>query len=158
MKRVTIIMKGIKMKTEYESEKPSIKSSSHGHGQCEIYGCPRMGQIYTTGWNCRYHHGVEGGRLASITTILRNHQSEIDWYEKVLASTITGFDMGMVGAAAPDSLKVLQNETFSEYKLRLEKYVDSLLHSRELATPRVMPLLDRKSQAAGEVDMDAIFG
>jgi len=101
-----------------------------GHGSCEVYGCPRAGHIYTAGWNCRYHHGKSGQSLARTTLALKNHASEINWYEVVLNATVTDFGMGDIAKDAPGSLHVLPNETLKEYRARMERHINNLFEPK----------------------------
>jgi len=107
-------------------DKPAPRAKLGG-GPCEIYGCPWHGQIYTTGWNCRYHHGKGGSSLARITLALKNHAKDFHWYEFVLTRTLVDFVVGEVEKKAPSHLRVLPNETFRDYRARMKKHIDGLL-------------------------------
>ena len=117
--------------------------------RCAIYGCPRMGTLYSGNWNCRYHYGVSGERLAKVTARIKNHELEIDWYEHILQSTVVDYLMGEVDCSelqqtegdkgnqwvkkrkllilAPDGMQPLPQEEFSDYRKRMAKYIGTLL-------------------------------
>lgn len=101
--------------------------SNGGHGPCEVYGCPKEGHIYTGKWNCRYHHGKSGERLARITSILNNHEYLFKWHEKLLQSTIVDFDIGDIANRAPRGLEVLNGELYVPYKARIKEKIEKLL-------------------------------
>lgn len=112
----------------------STKNNDHeeprktsGHGDCEIYGCPKEGHIYTGKWNCRYHHGKSGESLARITTILNNHEFLFKWHEKLLQSTFVDWDIGDIAKRAPRGLEVLNGENYVPYKARISQQIEKLL-------------------------------
>lgn len=113
-------------KLKFELDAPEDKPRDK-QGRCEVYGCPWDGQIYTGGWNCRYHHGKSGSSLAHITLTLRNHPKDFHWYEFVLTRTLVDFAMGEVQKKAPPHLRVLPNETLRDYRNRMKKHIDDLL-------------------------------
>ena len=116
---------------KYESsaeEKPKHNRSEHG--PCEVYGCPRVGTIYTSGWNCRYHHGKNGHSLAYITMTLRNHAYEFDWYDRLLNLNAVDFAMNVMHKNAPSAMNVLPDETYKQYKTRMQKHVEELLQPK----------------------------
>lgn len=101
------------------------RQTKGGHGKCEVFGCQRMGQIHTTNWNCRYHHGRRGDTLADITMLLRNHEREINWYEKVLNMAYHEFEI--MTDNAPTGLQPLQNEKLPAYRVRMGQVIKKLL-------------------------------
>jgi len=117
-------------KLNFNLDTPEDKAAPRarqGHSKCEVYGCPWDGQIYTGGWNCRYHHGKGGSSLTRITLALKNHTRDFRWYEFILNRTLVDFVIGDIEKKAPDHLRVLPNETFKDYRERMKKHIDGLL-------------------------------
>ena len=113
-------------KFKFDLEEPA-NAAQQRHGHCEVYGCPRKASIYTPTANCRYHHGKSGSSLAHITMMLRNHSTDFDWWEYVLAATPVDFLVGDIAKKAPDNLRVFPNEDFKTYKARIKRHVEILL-------------------------------
>jgi hypothetical protein len=101
--------------------------SKSGHDRCAINGCTRDGHIFTGQWNCRYHHGVAGNRLAHVTLMIRNHAQEFDWHEKLLTANAVDFAMGSVARDAPHQLRVLPGEDFYKYRTRVNLHIQALI-------------------------------
>ena len=115
----------------------------HGHRGCEVYGCERKGHIYTFNWNCRYHHGAVGDKLAHITTILRNHEPEINWYELLLYSTEVDWECGDLKARVVRGLEPKEGEKFKPYRERVEEYIHKLIGKNKV-------VIDHKMQASAD--------
>ena len=113
-----------------------------GHGKCVIYGCPRMGHINTGVWNCRYHFNYSGDQLAKVTTVLRNHNADFNWYEETLTWTCVDYEYSKKQNDAPDHLKVFEGENYLDYKKRMAKHIDNLLPIRRAAMKRA-PILSK---------------
>jgi len=118
-----------KYKFSKERAKPmeDKPAKTSGHGPCEVYDCPMPGHIYTSNWNCRYHHGKSGESLSRITKVLRNNDYVFKWHSKLLQSTIVDWDMGYIAKHAPRGLEALQNESYQAYKARIYKQIEVML-------------------------------
>lgn len=122
-----------KMKFNYDkSEKhdEDKKSSETGIHPCEVYGCPRIATIKTNHWNCRYHNLRSGKSLDGITLILKTHEREIDWYEKVINMPYHEYDL--LKANAPLKMMHNQNEDLIKYRVRMTQYISNLLKNPEI--------------------------
>jgi hypothetical protein len=112
-----------KVSTEKE---PEVKGSQDtGKHQCEVFGCPRLATIKTSHWNCRYHNLRAGNALDGITLILKNHEREINWYEKVLNMPYHEYEL--FRGNAPEKMIHLQNEDLIKYRVRMAQYISGLL-------------------------------
>ena len=92
---------------------------------CFAFGCPRLPTIKTGSWACRYHHGRNASNLDGITMILKNHEAEIDWSEKVMNMPFHEFDIFKDNA--PQTMLVMQGEDLIKYRVRTAKYIRELL-------------------------------
>ena len=101
------------------------RQTKNGHGPCEVFGCIRMGHIHTTNWNCRYHHGRKGESLSNITMLIKNHEREINWYEKVLNMAYHEFKI--MAGNAPANMLPIASEELPAYKLRMSLHITQLL-------------------------------
>jgi hypothetical protein len=110
----------------HEQNNENARDDKNLHGMCEVFGCPRWGHIYRTNWNCRYHDGQLGDKLAHITLMLKNHSRKVDWYEHILQTTIVEFELNLYGSA-PQGLEAGYLEGFFHYKQRLQRTIESLL-------------------------------
>ena len=108
------------------NEQDAPKKTS-GHGPCEVYGCPMEGHIYTSNWNCRYHHGKSGESLARITHMLNNHDYAFRWHGKLLQSTIVDWDVGEIARKAPRGFEVKDKESYQDYKKRIYEQIERML-------------------------------
>lgn len=111
-----------------ENAKPE-KRQQLGLGKCEVYGCPRDGHIKAESWNCRYHHNRAGKNLAGITSKLIHHESDVNWYEKVLQATIVDYNEGSLVARAPINMRPEEGEIFVDYRERMKLHINNLLYS-----------------------------
>ena len=113
-------------KGQPESKPKDEKGKGHGH--CEIYGCPRTGHINTNGiWNCRYHYDQASKDLAQITMKLKNHEDEVDWYERLSTATSADYEVGSVKKDAPRHLKPDIDEDFYAYRFRVAQHIHAVL-------------------------------
>lgn len=109
-------------------------SSLTGIHQCEVYGCPRIATIKTGNWNCRYHHGRSGEVVNGVTLLLKNHEAEINWYEKVMKMPYHEYDI--LKGNAPASMQVQAGEDLIKYRVSTEKYIKDLLkHPLSVKSP-----------------------
>lgn len=127
---------------------PETKRTSHGHGKCEVNGCPWPGQIHTDGrWNCRYHFGVSGIKLGHVTLMLINHAAEVNWYEQLLLGTAeVDYACSDLKVRAPAGLEPLRGEIFLGYRKRIEAKITELLKA---SFTKPLPF-DGKTAASGE--------
>lgn len=102
-----------------------------GHGKCAVFGCPRSGHINTGVWNCRYHWNKNGDQLSFITMKLKNHEAEINWYEKLITATVVDYAVKDVHKKALNGLEPLQAETFQDYRERITSHINKLLSMPE---------------------------
>jgi hypothetical protein len=110
-----------KAKNETDNNQPEKKVND----MCEAFGCPRKAQVNTGHWNCRYHSGRNVNVLANITMLLKNHEREIDWYEKVLNMAYHEFDI--LKGNAPPPMMHLAGEDLIKYRVRMAGYINGLL-------------------------------
>lgn len=129
------------------------KKDSNLHGKCEAWGCTRMGHIHTGIWSCRYHFACHGENIAEqlshVTLVLKNHEPEINWYEKLLCFTETEFVCRDLKHLAPVGMEVGIGESFRDYRDRVEKVINGLLYVKVVKSP------DRKKLASGEKKEDS---
>lgn len=123
------------------------KRTTHGHGKCEVNGCPRWGHIHQDGrWNCRYHFVVGGIKLGNVTLMLTSHAEEVNWYEVLLSSSEVDWVCDGLGKRAPVGMEPSKGETFRQYRERIEKYINALLKFEVVKTD----VIDRKILASGD--------
>lgn len=116
-----------KTKFQYsKTEKSETQEERYnGKHQCVIFGCPRIATIEVNNhWNCRYHNLRAGNALDGITMILKNHEREINWYEKVLTMAYHEYDE--MKGNAPASMFHLVNEELIKYRVRMQEYITTL--------------------------------
>jgi hypothetical protein len=129
-------------------EAHETRRSNHGHGRCEVNGCPRWGQVHTDGrWNCRYHYRIAGSKLGHVTLMLTSHAVEVNWLETLMVGTAdVEWSCENLKASAPRGLEANPGEKFRDYKLRIEAHINNLLYG-----PKVRQLThDNKMAAAGD--------
>ena len=112
---------------------------------CHVYGCQRTGTIHSGHWNCRYHYGQVGGKLAGITTALRQYEPEVNWYEVLLTHNSVDWECGDLKKRAPIGMESLPVEFFYDYRRRIEAKVNALLSVKV-----VHQAIDRKKMASGD--------
>lgn len=126
-----------KTKFQYlKTEKSETQEERYnGKHQCVIFGCPRIATIEINNhWNCRYHNLRAGNALDGITLILKNHEREINWYEKVISMPYHEYDLFKNNA--PAKMAVLPSEELIQYRVRMAQYVSTLLkHPDRLKIP-----------------------
>lgn len=104
---------------------PEKKSTLLNCG-CEVWGCNQVGATQSDGrWNCRYHRGVHGDRLASVTLVIKNHPNEIRFLEKLHSLKPYDFDVPAICDEAPYGMKKNEGEAFAVYRGRVQKQLFS---------------------------------
>lgn len=123
-----------KFKYEPSEKQPEQKLNDTGKHQCEVFGCPRLATIKTNHWNCRYHNLRSGDSLDGITLILKNHEREINWHEKVMNMAYHEYDI--MKGNAPENMRHLVNEDLIKYRVRMQQYITTLFkHPARLKIP-----------------------
>jgi len=109
-------------KAPTKSQPESHEEKYNGKHPCIIFGCPRIATIEINNhWNCRYHNLRAGSMLDGITLILKNHEREINWYEKVINMAYHEYDV--LKGNAPASMMHLPNEDLIKYRVRMAQYI-----------------------------------
>lgn len=117
-------------KISNEKQPEQKTSNDTGKHNCEVFGCPRLATIKMAHWNCRYHNLRAGNKLDGITLILKNHEREIDWYEKVLNMPFHEYDL--LKDNAPPTMKYHLNEELIPYRARIIKFISDLFKHPEI--------------------------
>lgn len=137
-----------KKKTTKSENPVDDRTDKNLHGKCEAWGCNRWGHVHTGKWHCRYHFACHGKNIADqlshVTLILKNHEPEFNWYEHLLCSNEVDFVCGDLKRRAPIGMEVEADETFRQYRDRIERVINALL------AVKVVPNIDRKKLASGE--------
>jgi hypothetical protein len=121
-------------KAPIEEQPEKSNSSETGKHQCEVFGCPRLATIKIGNWNCRYHNLRAANALDGITLVLKNHEREINWYEKVLNMPFHEYDLFKNNA--PSTMLPHANEDLIQYRKRISQYVsDMFKHAAGLKIP-----------------------
>jgi len=124
--------------------------AKHRHGKCEAWGCNRMGHVHTGKWHCRYHFACHGKNIAEqlshVTLILKNHEPEINWYEKLLGENDVEWVCGDLKKRIPVGMEAGKDESFKAYRDRIELHINALLSCKVIKAD----VLDRKRLASGE--------
>lgn len=126
------------------------KADKDLHGKCEVWGCNRWGHVHTGKWHCRYHWACHGKNIAEqlnhVTLILKNHGTEINWYENLLSSSEVDWVCDDLSRHAPHGMEPEPKEKFSVYRNRIELKINSLLAFKVIKAD----VIDRKSLASGD--------
>ena len=106
--------------------KEEVKSyNDTGKHDCDVFGCPRLATIKTNHWHCRYHNLRSAEMFDRITLLLKNHEREINWYEKVINMPFHEYEK--FKGNAPQTMLSIVNEDLKDYRVRVAKYVRDLL-------------------------------
>ena len=126
-----------KTKFQYsKTEKSETQEERYnGKHQCVIFGCPRIATIEVNNhWNCQYHNLRAGNALDGITMILKNHEREINWYEKVLTMAYHEYDT--MKDNSPALMLHRENENLIQYRVRMQEYITTLFkHPARMKIP-----------------------
>jgi len=140
--------------TQDESKQVNNDDSQakHCHGKCEAWGCNRWGHVYTGKWHCRYHFACHGKNIAEqlshVTLILKNHEPEVNWYEKLLGENEVEWVCGDLKKIIPVGMEVVKDESFKDYRNRIEKHINGLLTCKVIK----LEVESHKMAAAGDTD------
>lgn len=120
------------------------------HGKCTAWGCTRWGNVRVGKWFCRYHFACHGedmaGQLSYVSKILANHEPEINWLEKLQASSDVDWVCMDLQKRIPAGMECFDGEDFVTYRNRIDCYVNGLLAYKKMRPVQV----SRKMAAAGD--------
>lgn len=127
------------------AKEPDQKTPSNtGNHNCSVFGCPRIATIKMGNWNCRYHNLRAGNMLDGITLVLKNHEREIDWYEKVL--NMPYHEYNIFKGNAPTLMLHHADEELTAYRKRMAQYITGLLkHPETIKIPMTKTYVDFSS-------------
>lgn len=121
-------------KAPSEKQPENKTSNDTGIHECSVFGCQRIATIKTSHWNCRYHNLRAGNKLDGITIIIKNHEREINWYEKVLNMPFHEYDI--LKNNAPAAMLPIANEDLIQYRKRITQYISNMFkHPDRLSIP-----------------------
>jgi len=118
-------------KAPTENQRVQKTSNDTGEHDCHAFGCPRLATIKTEYWNCRYHNLRSGESLDHITMLLKNHEREINWLEKVINMPYHEFEH----CNAPVGMEAAQGESLPDYRRRMSKQINDLLKNPKNKPP-----------------------